>query len=68
MLGDPRGKKPMREAVRSKIDSSGVSLYLGGPCRIYGEATLEQPCAIMEVTLLLKMRITNMNGIKRACT
>lgn len=62
MLGNPRGKTPMREAVRSKIDTSGVSLYLGGPCRIYGESSLEKPCAILEVTLMPKLRITNMNG------
>ena len=62
MLGDPRGSKPMREAVRQRISTEGVTLYLGGPCRVYGEATLEAPCAILEVALIPSLKITSMKG------
>ena len=62
MIGDPRASKPMREAVRQRISTEGVTLYLGGPCRVYGEATMEQPVAILEVALIPSLKITSMKG------
>jgi len=62
MLGDPRGSKPMREAVRQRISTEGITLYLGGPCRVYGEATLVEPCAILEIALIPSLKITSMKG------
>jgi hypothetical protein len=51
-----------REAVRSLVTSGEVSLYLGGPCRVYGEASMEQGCAVLEVALIPMLRITGMSG------
>jgi hypothetical protein len=48
--------------VRSLITADGVSLYLGGPCRVYGEASMERPCAIVEIALIPSLRITGMAG------
>ena len=62
MLGDPRGTKAMREAVRQRISTEGVTLYLGGPCRVYGEATLQNACVILEVALIPSLKITSMKG------
>ena len=62
MLGDPRGSKQLREAVRQRISTEGVTLYLGGPCRVYGEATLEDACVILEVALIPSLKITSMKG------
>ena len=62
MLGDPRSSKPLREAVRQRIGTGGVTLYLGGPCRVYGEATLQSPCALLEVALIPSLKITSMKG------
>jgi hypothetical protein len=52
----------MREAVRQRISMEGVTTYLGGPCRIYGEATLADPCAILEIALIPSLKITSMKG------
>ncbi|EKX32979.1 N-ethylmaleimide-sensitive factor A [Guillardia theta CCMP2712] len=62
MLGNPRGRAPMREAVRTAVSEEEVSLYLGGPCRIYGEATLEKSCCVLEVALIPALKITGMHG------
>jgi hypothetical protein len=62
MLGDPRGTKAMREAVRQRISTEGVTLYLGGPCRVYGEATLQNASVILEVALIPSLKITSMKG------
>ena len=51
-----------REAVRFVVTEGQVSLYLGGPCRVYGEASMEQGCAVVEVALLPMLRITGMSG------
>ena len=39
-----------------------MSLYLGGPCRVYGEASMERGCAVLEVALIPMLRITGMSG------
>ncbi len=43
-----------REAVRSLVTEGGPTLYLGGPCRVYGEAScplrkccVNAPCACL---------------------
>jgi len=62
MLGNSRGKAPLREATRSLITSTATSLFLGGPCRIYAESTMEGPCAIFEVALLPMLKYTGGSG------
>eukprot|EP00961_Rhodomonas_salina_P079776 1072139-Rhodomonas_salina.1 len=41
MLGNPRGKTPMREAVRSKIDTSGTLGLIAWPRILGSDARLD---------------------------
>jgi hypothetical protein len=61
MLGDPRGPS-FREAVRVRVEPSSLTSYMGGPCRIYGEASMAEPVALLEVSLMPLLKITSMEG------
>jgi hypothetical protein len=53
LLGDPHGRRPMREATRLQASPDKVLAYMGGPPRIYGSSLMTQGelTAVLEVAL-----------------
>ena len=53
LLGDPHGRRPMREALRLQATSDKVLSYMGGPPRIYGSNLMNEGemTAVLEVAL-----------------
>jgi hypothetical protein len=53
LLGDPHGRRPMREAVRLQATPDKVLAYMGGPPRIYGSNLMNEGemTAVLEVAL-----------------
>lgn len=53
LLGDPHGRRPMREATRLSATPDKVLAYMGGPPRLYGSnvMTTGDATAVLEVAL-----------------
>ena len=53
LLGDPHGRRAMREATRLRATPDKVLAYMGGPPRIYGSnvMTTDDATAVLEVAL-----------------
>lgn len=66
MLGDPHGRKPMRQATRTRVTETETR-YLGGPPRVIGHIGLpgEGGAALFEVALKSRAPMLGTGGAMR---